>query len=94
MTLILVASELQCVSCRIVGKVRQLATSASSWSSSSSHSAFALPDPGGTVFPQLGGVILLEQNDEWAVQRARYMTLETISQISDDPPLSLPAEVR
>jgi hypothetical protein len=25
------------------------------------------------------GAILLEQNDEWAVQRARYMTLETIA---------------
>jgi hypothetical protein len=31
------------------------------------------------------GAILLEQNDEWAVQRARYMTLETIAPLSDDP---------
>lgn len=31
--------------------------------------------------------ILLEQNDEWAVQRARYMTLETIGQMRDDPSL-------
>ncbi|MER9643248.1 hypothetical protein [Mesorhizobium sp. M0239] len=38
--------------------------------------------------------ILLEQNDEWAVQRARYMTLETISQMSDDPLISLPAVAR
>ena len=37
------------------------------------------------------GAILLEQSDEWAVQRARYMTLETISQVSDDPFISLPA---
>ena len=37
------------------------------------------------------GAILLEQNDEWAVQRARYMTLETIAPISDDPSISLPA---
>ena len=37
------------------------------------------------------GAILLEQNDEWAVQRARYMTLETTSQMSDDPFVSLPA---
>jgi putative transposase len=26
----------------------------------------------------------LEQNDEWAVQRGRYMTLETIAPLSDD----------
>ncbi len=25
------------------------------------------------------GALLLEQNDEWAVQRARYTTLETIA---------------
>jgi hypothetical protein len=30
--------------------------------------------------------ILLEQNDERAVQRGRYMTLETIAPLSDDPP--------
>jgi putative transposase len=28
---------------------------------------------------RLIGAILLEQNDEWAVQRARYMALETIA---------------
>jgi len=32
---------------------------------------------------RLVGAILLEQNDEWAVQRARYMTLETIAPLSD-----------
>jgi hypothetical protein len=37
------------------------------------------------------GAILLEQNDEWAVQRARYMTLETIAPIADDPIIGLPA---
>jgi hypothetical protein len=40
------------------------------------------------------GALLLEQNDESAVQRARYMTLETISQIGDDPLISLPAVAR
>jgi len=35
--------------------------------------------------------LLLEQNDEWAVQRSRYMTLESVGQLSDDPPISLPA---
>ena len=39
----------------------------------------------------MAGAILLEQNDEWAVQRARHVTLETISQMSDDPRVSLPA---
>lgn len=40
---------------------------------------------------RLIGAILLEQNDEWAVQRARYMTLETIAPLGDDPLVSLPA---
>ena len=39
----------------------------------------------------LVGAILLEQNDEWAVQRARYMTLETIAPLSDNPIVGLPA---
>jgi transposase-like protein len=40
---------------------------------------------------RLVGAILMEQNDEWAVQRARYMTLETIAPVSDDPLVGLPA---
>lgn len=43
---------------------------------------------------RLVGALLLEQNDEWAVQRSRYMTLETIGQMSDDPIISLPAVAR
>ena len=39
---------------------------------------------------RLVGAILLEKNDEWAVQRSRYMTLETITPISDDPIIGLP----
>jgi hypothetical protein len=35
--------------------------------------------------------LLLEQNDEWAVQRGRYMSLETIAPLSDDPIIKLPA---
>lgn len=42
---------------------------------------------------RLVGSILLEQNDEWAVQRARYMTLETIAGICDDLAIGLPAMV-
>ena len=33
---------------------------------------------------RLIGAVLLEQSDEWAVQRARYMTLETIAPLGDD----------
>src|SRR5262249_31145800 len=33
---------------------------------------------------------LLELNDEWAVQRGRYMTLETIQPLGDGPAVSLP----
>ena len=40
---------------------------------------------------RLVGAILLEQNDEWSVQRGRYMTLETIAPLSDTPIVSLPA---
>ena len=47
--------------------------------------------PNESAIIRLVGAILLEQNDEWAVQRARYMTLETIGPLSDDPILKLPA---
>jgi putative transposase len=47
--------------------------------------------PNEAAIIRLVGAILLEQNDEWAVQRARYMTLETIATMSDDPIVSLPA---
>jgi len=40
---------------------------------------------------RLVGAILLEQSDEWATQRARYMTLETIGAVSDTAHVSLPA---
>ena len=50
--------------------------------------------PNDDAILRLVGALLLEQNDEWAVQRARYMTLETISQMSDDPLISLPAVAR
>ena len=34
---------------------------------------------------RLVGAVLLEINDEWAVQRSRYVSLETIAPVSDDP---------
>lgn len=36
------------------------------------------------------GPLLLEQNDEYAIQK-RYMSLESLAPMSDNPPLSLPA---
>jgi transposase-like protein len=39
----------------------------------------------------LFGALILEQSDEWATQRSRYMTLETMSAVSDTPTVSLPA---
>src|SRR5258708_33287606 len=47
--------------------------------------------PNDEAIIRLVGAILLEQNDEWAVQRARYMTLETIAPLSEDLILKLPA---
>jgi transposase-like protein len=47
--------------------------------------------PNEDAIVRLVGAILLEQNDEWAVQRARYMTLETMAPLSDDPIVNLPA---
>jgi transposase-like protein len=47
--------------------------------------------PNDEAITRLVGALLLEQNDEWAVQRARYMTLETIAPLSDDPIVKLPA---
>ena len=38
--------------------------------------------PNDEAIIRLVGALLLEQNDEWAVQRARYITLETIATIS------------
>ena len=35
--------------------------------------------PNDEAIVRLVGALLLEQNDEWAVQRARYMSLETIA---------------
>ena len=47
--------------------------------------------PNEAAIRRLVGAILLEQNDEWSVQRSRYMTRETISEMVDAPFISLPA---
>jgi hypothetical protein len=45
----------------------------------------------GGAITRLIGALLLEQNDEWVVQRARYMTSETIAPLGDDLAVSMPA---
>ena len=47
--------------------------------------------PNDAAVVRLIGAILLEQSDEWATQRSRYMTLETIGTVSDTAAVSLPA---
>jgi putative transposase len=46
------------------------------------------PNEGAIV--RLVGALLLEQNDEWAIQR-RYMSLETLAGLSENPAVALPA---
>ena len=47
--------------------------------------------PNEAAITRLIGAILMEQSDEWAVQRARYMTLETMAPLSDNPIVTLSA---
>jgi transposase-like protein len=47
--------------------------------------------PNEAAVTRLVGAILLEQNDEWAVQRARSMRLETTPEPGDDTLITLPA---
>jgi putative transposase len=47
--------------------------------------------PNEAAIARLVGAILLEQNDEWAVQRAHYMTLETIAPLSNNSIVGLSA---
>ena len=46
--------------------------------------------PNDRAVVRLIGALMLEQNDEWAVSR-RYMSLESLSTLSDDPVLRLSA---
>ena len=49
--------------------------------------------PNEASIERLVEAILLQQNDEWAVQRSRGMTLESIAPIGDDAAVSLPTLV-
>jgi putative transposase len=46
--------------------------------------------PNEAAIVRLIGAILLEHNDEWAVQRSRYMSLDSVANLSDNPVVSLP----
>lgn len=46
--------------------------------------------PNEKAITRLVGALLLEQNDEYAIQK-RYMSLESLAPMSDNPPLRLPA---
>jgi len=45
--------------------------------------------PNDKAITRLVGALLLEQNDEYAIQK-RYMSLESLAPMSDNPPLRLP----
>lgn len=46
--------------------------------------------PNEAAIRRLAGALLLEQNDEYAIQK-RYMTLESLATMSENPPIRLPA---
>lgn len=41
--------------------------------------------PNEAAITRLIGAILMEQSDEWTVQRGRYMSLETMAPVSNNP---------
>jgi putative transposase len=47
--------------------------------------------PNEAAIVRLTDAIPLKQNDEWVVQRAHYMTMDTIALLRDDPLVSLAA---
>ena len=49
--------------------------------------------PNDAAITRLVGAMMLEQNDEWSLNR-RYMTLEGLQTLSDTPPTRLPAVAR
>ena len=46
--------------------------------------------PNEAAIVRLLGAILLEQNDEQPVQRSRYLSLESVAPLSDNPLICLP----
>ena len=46
--------------------------------------------PNDEAIIRLVGALMLEANDEWAVAR-RYMSLETLARVTDNPNVRLPA---
>lgn len=51
--------------------------------------------PNEAAIVRLVGATLMEQNDEWAASRSRYMTLEKLAQFNDDRqarPRCIPAD--
>lgn len=51
--------------------------------------AKSLPAASGAI-TRLVGPVLLEQNEKWAVQRARHISLESIAPVGDDSIVGLP----
>jgi putative transposase len=47
--------------------------------------------PNEAAITRLVGAIIMEQSEEWVVQRGRYMSLETLAPLSDDPIVMLSA---
>ena len=50
--------------------------------------------PNESSIRRLVSAILMEQTEEWTVQRGRYLTLETLAPVCDDVMISLPAAQR